>query len=109
MAKLYIEIMNGRREAGLGEVGLIEIYSEDAIRAPPLHLDRVKTGIAADIEDCLAAQIGGNGMRKVLPFDPGIISQKMIGSGADAPEIKIVKPIAKFPDPVANSVRVESS
>src|SRR3954470_13568510 len=94
-AELDVETVHVGREARLRQVVVAGVESEDAGRAAPLHLHRVESGIASDVEDRAAGKICWNGVGKAPPFHRGIIAQKMLGRCMHAVEIKVVKPGAQ--------------
>src|SRR5437660_9470698 len=79
--KLDVASGNFSRKARLGKIVFVEIDSKDTAGPSALHLNRVKSGIAADIENGFSAQIRWNGMFEGAPLNGRIIAQKMCGSG----------------------------
>jgi hypothetical protein len=86
------------REARLAQVIRVDIDRHDALGAPPLHRDRIKAAVAADIEHRLAAEVCRQCMREAVPFDRGVIAEEVIGSGGDPAEIDVMKPRAQGRD-----------
>jgi hypothetical protein len=84
------------RQPRLGKVALVAVDAEHARRAAPLHLDRIETRVAADVEHALAAQIVRNDMGESLEFEARIIAEEMVGRCRHAvAEIDIVEPRAQ--------------
>src|SRR5436309_10979162 len=67
------------REARLLEVTLVVIDREHPRRSAALHFQRIKPGIAADIEDALAGKIGRDRIGEMPPFHRRVIAEKMVG------------------------------
>src|SRR5512138_2163897 len=58
LRELDIEARDLSREARLPEITLVVIDRQHARRAAPLHFQRIEPGIAADIENALAGEVG---------------------------------------------------
>src|SRR4051812_25624868 len=56
------------RQSCLSEITLVTVNAEDAIRAAALHFDRIKAGVAADIENALAVEIIRQMRREATEF-----------------------------------------
>ncbi len=82
-------------EARLGEVAFVGVDSHHAVRAAPLHLDRVEAGVAADIEHGLAAQVRRERVGEVTPLDGGVVAQEMVGRGLNPAQVEVVEPLAE--------------
>jgi len=87
------------RQPGLGQVPVVEIDPKNPFCAAALHLQRVETGVAADIEDAPAAQILRKRVSEAREFRTRIVLQKMMGRSLDAAEIQVVKPFPEILDP----------
>src|SRR5436305_2726299 len=85
-----------RGDSGLVQINVVKVDSHHAVGAAFLHLNRIKTRVAADIQHRLAAQVGGQRMREASPFNIWVIPQKMIGGSVYASEIQIMKPSPQF-------------
>src|SRR5947208_1011580 len=81
-----------RGEAGLPEITFVNVDAEHTRSASPLHLDRVETAVAADIEHGPAAQIGRQRMPEAAPFHCRVVAEKMLWSGDYSAEINIMEP-----------------
>ena len=90
MAKLYVEALDLGGEAGLGEVVLVVVDTEDARGTTALHFHRVEAGVAADVEHRLAAEIGGKAVVKALPLHLGVVAEEVVGRSTDAMQVEIV-------------------
>src|SRR6476620_3613408 len=66
-------------EARLLEIALVVIDREHPRGAAALHLQRIKPGVAADIENTLAGKIGRDRIGEMPPFHRGVIAKKMVG------------------------------
>src|SRR3982751_4682765 len=89
---------NLRREARLLEIAWVGVDADDARRAAALHLQRVESGVAADVEHGLAGEISRNCVREAAPLHSRIIAEEMVGGGAHATEVEILKPVAQLMD-----------
>jgi hypothetical protein len=65
----------------LRQIAVVAIDAEHAVRATPLHLDRIEAGVAADVEHALAGEIGRQCRRETTIFEAGIIAQEMVRRG----------------------------
>ena len=54
LPEFNVHIVDLRRESCLGQVIFVEINGHDALGPTPLHLERIKSSIAADIKDGFA-------------------------------------------------------
>src|SRR5437016_2313878 len=77
LAKLDVDAGDFRGEPRLGEVPAVGVDADHAVGVAALHLDRVEAGVAADIENGLAAKVPGYGVRKPAPFDRRIVAEEM--------------------------------
>ena len=57
---------------------LLRVDAQHPLRAPTLHLDRVKARVAADVEDALAGEILRQSGRKVMPLHGWVIAQEVV-------------------------------
>src|SRR5947209_7816176 len=73
-----LESQRFARQPGLREVALIAVDAEDAIGTTALHLDRIETGVAPDIQHAPAAKIVRQVRREPAEFCSGIIAEKMV-------------------------------
>src|SRR5215216_4013764 len=95
LAEFDLETIDVGRESGLGQVFIVGIEAEHALRAPALHFHGVEARIAADIENGLALQIVRDDASKTTPFDLRIIAQEVRRRGTDTLQIEVVKPGAE--------------
>jgi hypothetical protein len=86
------------REACLSQIAIVKINADNAVGAPALHLDGVKAGVAANVENALPGQVGGDSVRELAPFDIGIIAKEVVWRRWDAVEFDVVKPGAELFD-----------
>src|SRR5690606_15632719 len=100
LAELDVHLGDFRRETCLRQIGIIEVEAENAFCAPPLHLDRVETGIAANVENRLSGEVGGYRILEFSPFHMRIVAQKMVRRSGDAVELDIVEPGPELLDPL---------
>src|SRR3954462_10466983 len=91
-------------ETGLVQVHRFGIDSDYAVGAAALHLDRIETAVAGDIQHGHAAQVFGHGMGEAPPLHVGIIAQEMIGSGPHPLKLDIAEPLAQIADPAPDFV-----
>ena len=96
LAELEFDPAHLGGKAGLVQVVLIRIDRDHALGAAPLHLDRVESGIAADVEDGPAAQICGQRIGETAPLHRWVITEEVLRGGLDAAQIEIVKPFAEL-------------
>src|SRR3954447_866085 len=54
---VVIKAEDFRRQPRLSQVALVAVDAEDSGCAAALHLDRIKTGVAADIKHAFAGQV----------------------------------------------------
>jgi hypothetical protein len=94
-AELDVDALDLGGEAGLAEVMFVRVDAEDAGGSASLHLERVETGVAADIKDSLAGEVGGDGMTKARELSLGIVAQEVIGRCLNALEVQVMKPGAE--------------
>jgi hypothetical protein len=94
-AKLDVDILDLGSEAGLAEVMFVRIDAEDAGGSASLHLERVETGVAADIKDSLAGEVGGDGVAEARELSLRIVAQEVIGRCLNALEVQVMKPGAE--------------
>src|SRR4051794_30333959 len=92
-------------KAGLCQVNLVSVDGHDAFGSATLHLDGVKSGVAADVEDGLAGEIQGNRLGEMPPFILRIISQEMVRRGLNAAKPHVVKPRSNAPDALFDFMR----
>ena len=69
LPQLDVDARDLGREPRLGQVALVAVDADDAVGAAALHLDRVKAGVAADVEHRLPAQVLRDGVREPLPLE----------------------------------------
>src|SRR5690606_35224568 len=100
LAELDVHLGDFRRETCLRQIGIIEVEAENAFCAPPLHLDRVETGIAANVENRLSGEVGGYRILEFSPFHMRIVAEKMVRRSGDAIELDIVEPGPELLDPL---------
>src|SRR5215216_953036 len=93
--KLNLHSIHFRSKPRLVQVFLISVNSDYAFSAALLHLDRIKTCVATNIEDRFSRQVIGNGMSKALPFDLRVVSEKVTRSCLHAAQVEVVKPLAQ--------------
>ena len=96
--ELDIGIQHFGGEARLRQVILVGVDTHHAVCAPALHLDGVKAGIAADVENGLSAEVLRNGVGEFLPFHAGIVAEEVIRRGLHAAEVEIVEPLSQLLD-----------
>src|SRR5438034_10686167 len=92
------------REARLLEIALVVIDREHPRGSAALHFQRIKPGVAADIEDALAGKIGRNCICEMPPFHRRVIAEKMLGGGIHPVYVEIVEPRAERRHPLADLV-----
>src|SRR5579871_463856 len=97
-AELNRRARNFRDESRLLQISFVGIDAKHARGAAPLHLDRIESRVAADIEHGFPSEIRRDRMRELLPFERRVISQKMMRRGFHAAEIHVLKPLAKLSD-----------
>jgi hypothetical protein len=98
LAKLDIDFERFRNKTRLPQITFIEINAENAVCATPFHLDAVKPGVAADIEHAFAGKIIGYGVRKLPPFDCGIVAKEVMRRGPEAVQVDVLKPRGEIID-----------
>jgi hypothetical protein len=91
-AELDVDALDLGGEAGLAEVMFVRVDAEDAGGSASLHIQRVETGVAADIKDSLAGQVGGDGMAEARELSLRIVAQEVIGCCLNAFEVQVMKP-----------------
>src|SRR5699024_4246258 len=64
------------RKTRLGEIEIVGIDSQDALRAPTLHLDRVEARIAAYVENGLAGEITRDRMGEFAPLQRRVVTKE---------------------------------
>src|ERR1051326_2977035 len=99
-----IEAAHLSREARLPEIALVVIDREHARRAAPLHFQRIEPGIAADIEDGLAGEVGRDRIREMPPLYRRIVTEKIVRGGFHPVQVEIVEPRAERRHPLADLV-----
>src|SRR5207244_11928167 len=72
-----------------------------------LHLYRVESAIAADIEDAGAGEILRNRIADWLPLDVRKVTKKMIGRGVNSMNVEIVEPLTEFRDSLGKALSVD--
>ena len=92
LAKFNFGAANPGGEPRLLEVPCVFVDAEYARRAAALHLDGIKSGVAADVEYRSAAQVLGQSVGEPAPLTRRVIAEKMIGGGGDTIELEVVKP-----------------
>ena len=70
-------------ESSLLEVNVIAVDADDARRPAPLHLLRVETGVAADVENAFARQVCRQRVGETPEFHARIIAEEVVGGGLD--------------------------
>src|SRR5437773_672581 len=95
------------RKPGLVKVAVININTNHSARAAPLHLDRVKPGVAAQVEHRCTLQVLRKNGSKILPLNVREISKKMMGRCEYPEKINVVKPFSQFPDFALNLCRLD--
>src|SRR5690606_35541891 len=100
LAKLDVHLGDFRRKSGLRQISIVEVEAENALRTPPLHLDRVEAGIAPDVENRLSAEIFRDCILELPPFHMRIVAEKMVRRSGDAVELDIVEPGPELLDPL---------
>jgi hypothetical protein len=104
LAELDVMARGLSREAGLGEIRIVEIDAQNPARPALLHLDRVEAAVAADVEHGFARQVLRDRARELLPFDRRIITEKMVGSGPNAVQLHVVEPGTQGFGPLADLI-----
>src|SRR5438876_11989543 len=72
-----------------------------------LHLNRVESAIAADIEDAGAGEILRNRLADWLPLDVRKVTKKLIGRGVNSMKVEIVEPLTEFRDSLVMALSVD--
>jgi hypothetical protein len=94
-AELDVDALDLGGEAGLAEVMFVRVDAEDAGGSASLHLQRVETGVAADIKDSLTGEVGGDGVAEARELSLRIVAQEVIGCCLNAFEVQVMKPGAE--------------
>src|SRR5947209_12877156 len=118
VAKLDIETAYLGGKARLAQIVVIGVDSEHARGSAAFHLDRIKSGVAADVEYRAPLDLRQDRRSKPAPLDGRIVAEKMRGSGFYSTELEVVKPWSKLFDlrsdivtreiPLAHHVRASS-
>src|SRR5262249_2183217 len=95
LPELDVEIIHLGGEACLPRIFRLGIKTKHPRGTASLHLHRIESGVAANVEHRLAGQIDWDRIREWPPFDGREVAQEMRGRGAYAFEIDIVKPRRK--------------
>lgn len=98
LSKLDVHRADLGREAGLREIAVTGVESDNLSRPAPLHLDRVEAGVATDIEHGLAAEVPRHTGRDMPPENRGVVAQKVSRRRLHAGQVDIVEPIAQRGD-----------
>src|SRR3954465_763612 len=80
--KIDVELVHVGSEASLRQVLVVGVQTEHPRGAAALHLHRIKSGVATDIEHRFTREVVRNGLCKAAPLDFGIVSQEMRWRGA---------------------------
>src|SRR5438477_9116179 len=77
LGELNVEPGDLRGKPRLPKIAVVAVNRDHAGGAAALHLERVESAVAADVEHRPAAQIGRDCVREATPFDRRIITEKM--------------------------------
>ena len=80
------------------QIAVIDINSQHPAGSASLHLDGIEAAVAANVENRGPAQIEGNGVGNLPPFDAGKIAQKMVGRRGHAVQVEVVEPLTELRD-----------
>src|SRR5437764_100551 len=103
LPELDVDLVDLGGKPRLRHVIRIGIDAEHALGPAPLHLDRVKAAVTADVEHAVPPQVG-NGVGEAMPFDGRIVAEEMRGRGPHALEVDVVKPRAERLDPLPDFI-----
>ena len=78
------------------QIAVVYVNAEDPLGPAALHLQGIKAGITADVQDGRAAQVRRDLGADASPFDVGKISQEMVGRSGNAMQVEIMKPVSQF-------------
>src|SRR5690242_21909551 len=79
-------------EPRLAQIIGVEIDRENASGTSQFHLNRIEAGVATNVENGFAGEIGCDRVRKTPPFHRRVITEKMVGGGHHPAEINVVEP-----------------
>src|SRR5437868_7626364 len=99
-SELDVEASHLSGEARLRQIRLVEIDSDHAIRAPALHLHRIESRIASDIQNRFPLETLRYRVSELPPLHVRVVTEKVIGRGRHAVEIQVMKPFPKTAHPL---------
>src|SRR5947199_6429173 len=77
IAKLDIELIDLGGKPRLRQIFFATVESENAVGPSALHLHRIKSGIASDVQNRLSFQRFGHDPREIAPLHRRVVAEKM--------------------------------